>query len=207
MPDIGWITERLAAHRPGRLRGDFDLQPSLASLATGPPRDAAVLIPIAAHATAPTLVFTQRSSALRHHAGQISFPGGRIEAHDASPTAAALRESHEEIGLIPEQARVIGHLDPYFTGTGFRITPVVATIPGDLRWTLDPREVDEVFEVPLKFLLDPANWQRHSRVFQGAERHFYAIVYGERYIWGATAGMIIMLADALAVPDQLDPVA
>lgn len=161
-------------------------------------RDAAVLMPIVDHAQGLTLLLTQRAQGLRHHPGQVSFPGGRIEPDDADPVAAALRESHEEIGLAPEHVQVIGRLPTYRTGTGFRVSPVVAAVTPGLRWTLDAREVDAVFEVPLSFLLDRANWQLQSRLWQGAERRFHAMPFKDRYIWGATAGMIVMLADALA---------
>jgi 8-oxo-dGTP pyrophosphatase MutT (NUDIX family) len=160
-------------------------------------RDAAVLMPILHRKEGLTMVFTQRSAELRKHPGQISFPGGTIEASDASPAAAALRESWEEIGLPPHSVSVIAELAPYFTGSGFRIVPIVGAIDTDPQWRIDPREVDDVFEVPLRFLLDQRNWQEHSREWQGIQRRFFAIPYGERYIWGATAGMIVLFAQAL----------
>lgn len=159
---------------------------------------ASVLFPIVLREEGATVLLTQRTDHLRDHAGQISFPGGRVEESDLSPEHTALREAEEEIGLAPRHAEIIGFLPEYRTVTGYRITPVVAflTPPFDLR--PDPSEVAEVFEVPLCFLMDPANHERHSRVYQGRTRHFFAMPYGRHFIWGATAGIIVMLARALA---------
>jgi len=154
-----------------------------------PPIPAAVLIPIVARSELSVLL-TKRTATLARHAGQIAFPGGRIDDGDASPVAAALREAHEEIGLDPARVSVLGTLDTYRSGTGYAITPVVAlTTPGQ-SLTLHPGEVDEVFEVPLAFLMAAATMKIHSRIWQGSERHYYAIPFGERYIWGVTAGII-----------------
>jgi len=160
---------------------------------------AAVLFPIVQRAGAPTVLLTQRTAHLRDHAGQISFPGGRVEAEDRSLIDTALRETEEEIGLPRERIEVLGFLPEYRTGTGFRVTPVVGLVlpPFDLR--PDPFEVAEVFEVPLSFLLDPANHQEHSMHYRGALRHYFAMPYGDYFIWGATAGMIRSLTDRLGL--------
>ncbi len=152
--------------------------------------DAAVLVPLVAHETGLTALLTLRTPHLAVHAGQIAFPGGKIEPSDKGPGAAALREAHEEIGLDSAGVAVIGYLDRYLTGTGFRITPVVARVAPDPMLSLNPQEVQEAFEVPLAFLMDPKNHRRASRVFQGRERHFYEMPFEGRYIWGITAGII-----------------
>ena len=161
-------------------------------------RAAAVLVPIVARADELTVLFTRRTEHLKAHSGQISFPGGRLEARDASAEAAALREAQEEIGLAPAHVELLGRLAEYHTRTGFRITPVVGMLTPPFELSLDAHEVDEAFEVPLSFLLDPANHQRHSREFQGRQVQYYAIVYRDYYIWGATAGMLVNLYRHLA---------
>lgn len=159
---------------------------------------AAVLFPIVLHAAQPTVLLTQRTAHLRDHAGQISFPGGRIEPHDAGPMHAALREAEEEIGLAPQHVEVVGYLPDYSTSTGFRVTPVVAFVTPPFELRLDPFEVADAFEVPLAFLLDPANHQEHEIHWRGRLRRYHAMPYGERFIWGATAGMILSLWQRLA---------
>jgi 8-oxo-dGTP pyrophosphatase MutT (NUDIX family) len=159
---------------------------------------AAVLFPIVLHDAGHTVLLTQRTAHLRDHAGQIAFPGGRVEAEDASPLHTALRETEEEIGLPRRQIDILGYLPEYRTGTGFRVTPVVALVRPPFELVLDPYEVAEAFEVPLSFLLDPANHQRHSLHYRGALRHFFAMPYGDYFIWGATAGMIRALSERLA---------
>jgi 8-oxo-dGTP pyrophosphatase MutT (NUDIX family) len=159
---------------------------------------ASVLVPIVAHPGGLTVLFTQRTSHLRSHSGQISFPGGRAEPEDPSPEFTALREAREEIGLKAGQVEVIGWLPEYLTRTGFRVTPVVGLLTPPLALAPDPREVEEVFEVPLAFLLDPRNHQRRTREFQGRTVSFYAIPYGERDIWGATAGILVNFYRQLA---------
>ncbi len=172
-------------------RGDWDLNPELlADFAAMPPaRPAAVLVGIVAREEL-TVLLTQRTHTLPTHAGQIAFPGGKLEAHDAGPIDAALRECVEEVGIEPHFVEPLGFLDGYRTGTGFTVAPVVAIIRPGFELRPDPREVDEVFEVPLSFLMDEANHQKHARDWRGRQRHYYAMPYGERFIWGATAGMI-----------------
>lgn len=158
---------------------------------------AAVLVPIILRESGATLLLTQRTVHLRDHAGQISFPGGRCEAGDPTPEATALREAEEEVGLDPAQVEILGRLPEYRTVTGFAITPVVGLVTPPLNLRLDDFEVAEVFEPPLEFLLDHQNYQRHSLEFQGEMREFWAIPWQERYIWGATAGMLVSLHHAL----------
>lgn len=160
---------------------------------------AAVLFPIVLREGGHTVLLTQRTAHLRDHAGQISFPGGRVEAEDVSPSHTALRETEEEIGLPRERIEIVGFLPEYRTGTGFRVTPVVALVQPPFALQPDPFEVAEVFEVPLAFLLDPANHQRHSLHYRGALRNYFAMPYGEYFIWGATAGMIRSLSERLGL--------
>jgi 8-oxo-dGTP pyrophosphatase MutT (NUDIX family) len=171
--------------------GDWDLNPEfkddLAVMA--PPRPAAVLVPIVLRDPL-TVMLTQRSHDMPSHAGQISFPGGKMEAFDPTPVDCALREAQEEIGLAATFVETLGFLDSYRTGTGFQISPVVAFVRPGFAVALDPREVLEVFEVPLAFLMDEANHQKHTREWRGRQRSFYAMPYEGRYIWGATAGML-----------------
>jgi 8-oxo-dGTP pyrophosphatase MutT (NUDIX family) len=179
--------------RTGKALGpsDWDLNPEfMGDLAViEPPRAAAVLVPIVLRERL-TVMLTERSHDVPSHPGQVSFPGGKVEECDAGPVACALREAQEEIGLGGDFIEPLGYLDSYRTGTGFQISPVVAFVRPGFALTLDPREVLEVFEVPLAFLMDAANHQRQSREWRGRERWFYAMPYEGRYIWGATAGMI-----------------
>lgn len=180
----------------GNRRGDHDLNDE--GMRPQPPlRPAAVLVPLVDHADGFTVLLTQRASDLRHHAGQISFPGGRVEDDDPSVQSTALREAEEEIGLPQDAVELIGTLDTYETRTGFEVVPVVGLVTPGFEVRLQASEVAELFEVPLSFLLDPANHERHSRIYQGIRRHFYAMPYGERYIWGATAGMLVNLYEVL----------
>jgi 8-oxo-dGTP pyrophosphatase MutT (NUDIX family) len=163
-----------------------------------PVRPAAVLIPVVDHPQ-PTVLLTQRSAHLNDHAGQIAFPGGKIDATDASPLDAALREAEEEIGLSRKFVEPIGYLDLYGTGFGFRILPTVARVRPGFRLSINRSEVDDAFEVPLAFLMDPANHQVHSKEFRGMERSFYAMPFAERYIWGATAGILRVLYERICL--------
>jgi 8-oxo-dGTP pyrophosphatase MutT (NUDIX family) len=146
----------------------------------------------------PGVILTQRTEHLRKHAGQIAFPGGRIDAGDSGAIEAALREAEEEIALPPSAVTVIGQTDPYLTVTGFQVTPVIGVVPPDLTLRANDAEVADVFEVPLSFLLEPTNHLEQAVEWQGRERHYYEITYGERRIWGATAAMIVNLARRLA---------
>jgi 8-oxo-dGTP pyrophosphatase MutT (NUDIX family) len=195
--DVAMLRERLRRALPaGAVYGDD-------GVGREPPATvAAVLVPVIAHAAGLTVLFTQRTAHLKAHSGQVSFPGGRAEPADASPEDTALREAEEEIGLPRSRVELLGRLPEYFTRTGFRVTPVVGLIEPPLALSPDPGEVESVFEVPLAFLLDTRNHQRHTREFQGATVGYYAMPYkaaeGERYIWGATAGMLVSLCRALA---------
>ena len=155
-------------------------------------------MPVVSHPSGLTVIFTQRTTHLRSHSGQISFPGGRAEPEDPTAEFTALRETHEEIGLAPERVEVIARLPDYFTRTGYRVSPVVGVIESPVALAPDPREVADVFEVPLDFLLDPRNHVRETRELQGRSVGFYVVTYGERRIWGATAGMVLTLYRQLA---------
>lgn len=157
-----------------------------------------MLIPVVAHPDELTVLFTTRTMHLRSHSGQVAFPGGRVEAGDASAEFTALREAEEEIGLSAERVEILARLPEYHTRTGFRVTPVVGLVAPPLELAPDPREVEEVFEVPLSFLLDPKNRARRTREFQGLEVGFYVFEYQGRVIWGATAAMLVNLYTMLA---------
>ena len=171
-------------------RGDHDADPVMRKIAeVRPIRPAAVLVPIVDHPE-PTVLLTQRAAHLPDHPGQVSFPGGKIDQSDASPLASALREADEEIGLACQFVEPLGYLDLYMTTLGYRIVPVLARVKPGFALTLNTSEVDASFEVPLAFLMDQDNVQRHARDWQGMTRHYYAITFGERYIWGVTAGIL-----------------
>ena len=194
------IAQRLAAARPGpgrkaRVRGDFDLNPHLQ-----PPRvlrPAAVLVPLVDHGDGWSVLLTQRTVHLSAHAGQISFPGGGREPRDADGRATALRETQEELGIAPAAVTVLGRLDTYLTRTGFEIEPVVGVLTPPLAVTPDPFEVADVFEVPLAFVLGERMPATRSRVVAERDHRYYVFPYGERYIWGATAGMLVNLREVL----------
>jgi 8-oxo-dGTP pyrophosphatase MutT (NUDIX family) len=178
-------------------RGDHDADPVMQKIAeVRPIRPAAVLVPVVEHAQ-PTVLLTQRAQHLPDHAGQVSFPGGKIDKSDESPLASALREAEEEIGLKRDFIKPLGYLDLYMTTLGYRIVPVLARVRPGFSLTLNTSEVDAIFEVPLAFLMDQTNVQRHSRDWQGMRRHYYAITFGERYIWGVTAGILRNLHDRI----------
>lgn len=164
-----------------------------------PIRPAAVLIPIVDHPE-PTVLLTQRSAHLADHAGQIAFPGGKIEAADATPRDTALREAEEEIGLNRRFVEPLGYLGVYGTSFGFRILPTVARVKPGFSLQINHSEVDDTFEVPLSFLMNPQNHQIHSREFRGMERSYYAMPFAERYIWGATAGILRALYERICLP-------
>ena len=209
------LIARLARQKPGRrgfggtadpveaaevreaTRGDHDLNPG-----ETPPsaalRPAAVLVPLIEHKSGWAVLLTQRTAHLSAHAGQISFPGGRIEAADADAVAAALRETEEEVGLARANVSVVGRLDTYITGTGFEITPIVGIVAPPYTLTIDPYEVAEAFEVPLSYILDPRNHNRTERESAGRTRVFFVLPYEGRNIWGATAGILVNLAEVLA---------
>ena len=164
-----------------------------------PIRPAAVLIPIVDHPE-PTVLLTQRSPHLADHAGQIAFPGGKIDATDASPRDAALREAEEEVGLDRVFVDPLGYLGVYGTSFGFRILPTVARVRPGFSLRINRSEVDDAFEVPLAFLMNPSNHQLHAREFRGVERTYYAMPFAERYIWGATAGILRVLYERIYLP-------
>ena len=186
-------SEAIFDPRSGRALGpsDWDLNPEFKDdlAVMQPPRPAAVLVPIVLGKQL-TVMLTQRSNDMPSHAGQISFPGGKLEEADAGPIACALREAREEIGLAAEFIEPLGFLDSYRTGTGFQISPVVGLVRPGFALTLDRREVLEVFEVPLRHLMNVENHEKHTREWRGRRRTYYAIPYEGRYIWGATAGML-----------------
>jgi 8-oxo-dGTP pyrophosphatase MutT (NUDIX family) len=206
---IGDLFHLLAAKIPSKLpddaldrqvvprTGDHSLNPwavPAGFLATA--RDAAVLVALIVRDDEVTVLLTKRTTELRHHAGQIAFPGGKIEPDDLSPAAAAIREAYEEVGLNPAAVHLVGYLDPYLTRSGFRVVPVVARIePFDP--VLNESEVVEAFEVPFDFLMDAAHHQIGYREWDGTRRAFYSIEHGERTIWGATAGILRVLYERL----------
>jgi 8-oxo-dGTP pyrophosphatase MutT (NUDIX family) len=184
------VPPALHDHAAPATRGDLDIDPALWERAgVAATRPAAVLVPVVDRPD-PAVLLTQRTADLASHAGQIAFPGGKMDPHDATPAAAAMREAEEEIGLPHSLIEPIGYLDLYLTFSGFRIVPTVARIAPDYRLRLNPAEVADAFEVPLAFLMDAQNHALHSRDWKGISRRYYAMPYGERYIWGVTAGIL-----------------
>lgn len=171
--------------------GDHRWNPDIEPLFLQRPlRDAAVLIPVIDHGDRASVLLTKRAEKLTTHSGQVAFPGGRIDATDPSPEEAALREAEEEIGLDRRFVDVIGRMPDYVSGSGFRIAPVLSVVRPGFFLTINQDEVDDAFEVPLSFLMDPANHTRDSRIWENKERFFYTMPYDGRYIWGVTAGII-----------------
>jgi 8-oxo-dGTP pyrophosphatase MutT (NUDIX family) len=189
------LSRLLSDPAAGVLNGDFRLGGWHDD--TSNPKPAAVLVPLVQHRHGTTVLLTQRTDHLHHHPGQVSFPGGRVEQRDASPIRTALRETEEEIGLASELVEVAGYLDPYQTVTGFRVIPVVGFVRPGFELELDSFEVARVFEVPLSFVLDPVNHERHHREVRGQRRQFYVLPYLDHYIWGATAAMLVNLYEKL----------
>ncbi len=194
--DVAGLRERLQRRAPPAFSvyGDEDADRAAAAAVTA----AAVLVPIITHPEELTVLFTQRTTQLRRHSGQVSFPGGRAEPEDVTPEFTALREAHEEIGLAPERVEVLARMPEYLTRTGYRVTPVIGLIAPPLELVPDSREVADVFEVPLAFLLDPANHRRETRPIGDRTVTYYVMQFGERRIWGATAGMLVNLYRMLA---------
>lgn len=190
------VAERLAFD--GTAVGDHSFNPEIADALLGIERkQAAVLVPVIHREPEATLLFTERTSALRAHAGQIAFPGGRIDPEDVGPEAAALREAGEEIGLEAQFIETVGRGPDYLTGSGYHVALVVAVVRPGFSLNLNPAEVADVFEVPLSFLMDPANHHTGSRVWNGATRTFYVMPFENRRIWGITAGMVRILYERL----------
>lgn len=183
---------------PGGGYGDHRFNPGHPRLAAqGQLRDAAVLIPVVDRGAEATVLLTRRAEKLRNHSGQVAFPGGTIDATDLTPESAALRETMEEIGLGEEFIEVVGHLPDYLSGSGYRVAPVLGIVRPGFSLSLNPDEVDEAFEVPLRFLMEPANHRRNSRVWNDLEWFFYEMPYDGQHIWGMTAGIIHTLYERL----------
>ncbi|WP_170761049.1 CoA pyrophosphatase [Ruegeria lacuscaerulensis] len=185
---------RAALRRPGGGSSDFDLNPETVLPAGRKLRPAGVLVPITVFGDTPRLILTKRSSALKHHPGQIAFPGGKQDQGDVDVTATALREAQEEISLPPEMPEILGHLPAHETVTSFTVTPVVAILREPFPIVPEPGEVDEVFSVPLAHVLNPANYIVESRRWRGQKRYYFTVPFGPYYIWGATARMLRGLA-------------
>lgn len=196
-----WLKRALSDRNPAArgARSDFDLNEgsSAADVFDHAPRAAAVLVPIVKRSQGATILLTKRTDNLAKHAGQVSFPGGSVDPADKNIVATALRETREEIGLSADYIRVQGQLDTYRTGTGFEISPIVATVRPGFSLQIEKGEVAEAFEVPLDFVLDRRNHQRQSAVWKGRRRHYFAMPYGEFFIWGATAAMLVNLVDVM----------
>ncbi len=184
----------------GNASSDHDLNGVLPGDGPGRLVEAGVLIPLITRSAGIQVVLTRRSARLKHHAGQISFPGGRVEAGDGDSRQAALREAHEEIGLDPGHVEILGRCPIYETATGFRITPVVGVIRQRVTFVPQAEEVEEIFEIPLDIATDPGSFTIESRIWRGARRHYHVLEFGRHHIWGATAGILHGLACRLSEP-------
>lgn len=191
--DVDRLTAAL--RRPSGASSDFDLNPAVALAEGRVLRPAAVLVALWTRGARVEIVLTKRASHLKHHPGQIAFPGGKVEPEDAGPEAAALREAQEEIGLAPGNVRLLGILPPHETVTGFNVTPVLGLIKDEFTPVRDPGEVEEVFTVPLSHVLSPHNYGIEARMWRGQVRRYYAVPWGPYYIWGATARILRGLAE------------
>jgi 8-oxo-dGTP pyrophosphatase MutT (NUDIX family) len=188
----------LAGEKNDFRHGDHLLNPGIVErLVREKLREAAVLIPVVDRGDAAGLILTRRTQSMRQHSGQVAFPGGAVDADDASPEAAALREAYEEIGLEAGIVETIGRLPAYLTTTGFRIIPVIALVQRDYALTINHEEVEAAFEVPFAFVMNPDNHRRESRVWEGKERFYYSMPYQEHHIWGVTAGILRVLYERL----------
>ena len=194
------IEDRLirALALPGNDSSDFDLNPDVPRADDRVLRNAGVLVALDLTTSAPTVILTKRSARLRHHPGQISFPGGKQDPGDPSPAAAALREAQEEVALPPRAVRILGHLPAHETVTGFRVTPVLGLIESPVTLIPEAGEVEEIFRVPFAFVADPANFRVEGRRWQGRRRYYYVLPWGPSYIWGATGRILRALAERLA---------
>jgi 8-oxo-dGTP pyrophosphatase MutT (NUDIX family) len=186
LAEPGWQQRGDHAHDGVAARPDPPLLPARA----GTPRPAAVLVPVVVGGERASVLFTERAPGLRSHSGQIAFPGGRIDPQDGTPRNAALREAEEEIGLDPACVRTLGYLDGYLSSSNYFVVPVIGILPARAPLRLNPHEVAACFEVPLAFLMDAANHEIHARRWQGRIRQYYAIPFGQHYIWGVTAGIL-----------------
>ena len=196
MSEVDRLLAALA--RPAGESSDFDLNPGIHLPAGRKLRPAAVLVPIWLRPSGPRLILTKRSSHLKHHPGQIAFPGGKVDATDASAEAAALREASEEIGLPPESVQIVGMLPAHETVTSFSMTPVLGLVRDDFTPTPEAGEVEEGFSVPLSHVLNPGNYAIERRRWLGQWRRYYAVPYGPYYIWGATARILCGLAQRVS---------
>jgi 8-oxo-dGTP pyrophosphatase MutT (NUDIX family) len=200
--DLTTLRERLALVPPDAIAA-LATSDDAQDLNRGPVTAAAVLVPIV-HGERPGVLLTKRSAALKSHAGQVAFPGGRVERTDASIEAAALREAEEEVGLRPQDAELVGRLPDYLTGSGFRISPVLALLPDGLALKPSEAEVEAIFTLPLSVLLDPAAPERRRAQFRGRMREFWVWPHPDHYIWGATAAILVHLAHRLRAHDVRD---
>jgi 8-oxo-dGTP pyrophosphatase MutT (NUDIX family) len=198
--DDSYIRARLngpvSSNNASSIRGDDDLNPGMPQL-RDPLTPAAVLVPLVPRAIGFHVLLTKRTDHLHDHAGQISFPGGRVDAEDKNAIATALRETYEETGIHIRHIEIIGEMDQYITRTGFTVTPIIGLITPPFTTKPDPFEVADIFEVPLDFFMNRNNHQRHEKNILGTSRYFYAMPYKDHYIWGATAGMLVNLVDIL----------